>query len=280
MKRFIAIALACCMALAVSGCKSSDPKEQPIVNQPPTEEPPLAPLFSDAPEGDTVPIPQTRETPATQENTEPPEAGAPLETAALPETTASPEIGANASEGTDAPSLSDDTPETATDAPETEGIQSDEYRYSSLTNATLQVKLLYPEGWQSDPSTDAITMVQPVDEGAVGARFSVTSYKYNYKKASSNRLKDELTSYLKLILADYNEYQLGEAGYDRALADSKGIYATYLAVKGNAYIRGIAIAGYGKNSRVYCAHFCCEESEFDGYAKLIDKLFSNVQVAE
>lgn len=154
----------------------------------------------------------------------------------------------------------------------------DPYTYSSLTNQKLKVKFLYPEGWTSDPSTDTITMVEPVEEGEVPARFSVTSFKYTYndRDISSGRLKTHLTDYLKTLVTGYNDYQLGDTGYDMAFAESTAIYATYIAIKGNAFIQGIAVVGYGKNGRVYCMHFCCEQDDYPGHADLISRLAAQV----
>jgi len=154
----------------------------------------------------------------------------------------------------------------------------DPYTYSSLTNQTLKVQFIYPEGWTSDPSTDTITMVQPVAEGEVPARFSVTSFEYTYNERdiSTGRLKTHLTDYLKTLVTVYNEYQLSDTGYELSFADSTAIYATYIAIKGNSYIQGIAIVGYGKNGRVYCMHFCCEQDDYEGHQNLITKLAANV----
>lgn len=190
-------------------------------------------------------------------------------------------------EGAIDPSLITAPPLTlATDAPDdlsgetepTAAPQYDPYTYTTLTNSTLQVKFLYPEGWLSDPTTDTITMVEPVEEGDVPARFSVTSFEYTYsdKEISNRRLKSHLTDFVKKMVSGYNEYQLDSTGYDRSFAQSNAIYVQYIAVKGNSYISGIAMVGYGKNGRVYCMHFCCEKDDFDSFSGLIDTLASHV----
>lgn len=174
--------------------------------------------------------------------------------------------------------LSTDPPEGAQEAEPDPEPENDSYTYTSLTNNTLQVKFLYPEGWISDPTTDTITMVEPVEEGDVPARFSVSSFAYTYsdKELSNKRLKNHLSEFLEKMVSGYNEYQLGAAGYNRTFADSTAIYVEYLAIKGNAYISGIAMVGYGKNGRVYFMHFCCEQDDYAGFADLIDRLASYV----
>ncbi|MDO4740202.1 MAG: hypothetical protein Q4A66_06005 [Eubacteriales bacterium] len=262
MKRWIAFLLAAGMLCALAGCKS-EPPAQPAAS--PTPQPPIEALVT----------PAATPTPAPT-----PEATAQSSTANIGsgelsvDEVLSPGIVTFATEAPEPePEQPDSTPQP------TEPPEEDPYTYASLTNKTLQVKFLYPEDWISDPSTDTITMVEPVAEGEVPARFSVTSFEYEYRERdiSTGRLKTHLTDYLKTVVKGYNEYQLGDTGYEIAFADSTSIYATYVAVKGNAFIEGVAVVGYGKNGRVYCMHFSCEQEDYEGHLELITKLAANVK---
>lgn len=272
LKRWISLGLAACLLCALTGCKRSEP--EPLVDALVTEQPPIQALITPVP----TPTPEPTEQPMPGE-----EAQQALSVnigngeAAYGEIT--PPSGITFTE--EEPALPWDDEELPADEPSpspTAAPIEDPYTYSSLTNQTLKVKFLYPEGWTSDPSTDTITMVEPVPEGKVPARFSVTSFEYEYKERdiSTGRLKDHLTDYVKSVVKVYNEYQLGDTGYELAFAESTSIYAKYIAIKGNAYIEGITAVGYGKNGRVYCMHFCCEQDDYEGYADLIEKLAANV----
>lgn len=274
MKRWIALLLAICISLPLVGCGSDEETTDEAALA--TEQPPIEALVTPAP------TPIATETPMTGEEAQQILTGnigggeGTLEEQKAPSTVTF---------ETDAPELPWETEDGAQDGQDGEAqptqapvIDDDPYTYSSLTNQTLKVKFLYPEGWTSDPTTDTITMVEPILEGDVPARFSVTSFEYEYKERdiSTGRLKTHLTDYLKTLVTGYNEYQLGDSGYDIAFADSTAIYATYLAIKGNSFIQGIAIVGYGKNGRVYCMHFCCEQDDYIGFTDLITKLADQV----
>jgi len=269
LKRWIALILAVCLSLPLAACSNDEPAAETTPE--PTGQPPIEAFIT--PE----PTPYTEEDPVMQG-----EEAQQVLTGSI-----------GGGEGALKPQA--ETPPGAivftTDAPEElpgeEGAQAeptqepwemDPYSYSSLTNQRLLIKFLYPEGWESEPSTDTITMVEPVAEGEVPARFSVTSFEYSYyeRDISTGRLKDHLTDYVKTLVTGYNDYQLGSTGYDMTFADSTAIYATYLAIKGNSFIQGIAIVGYGKNGRVYCMHFCCEQDDYEGHEPLIERLASFV----
>ncbi len=261
MKRILAALLAACIILGLGGCAKQPTEPEPT----PTPEPTVAPLATPAP------------TPLADEGNIVGEEAQQVMTGAI----GGGETAERPADATPEPFsfIDEDSPEE--DVPEptpTPRPANDPYTYTSLQNDRLKVKFLYPEGWTSDPTTEIITMVEPVAEGEVPARFSITSmeYSYNDRDISTKRLKDHLSDYLKIMLDSYNEHQLGAAGYDRKFAQSSGIYAEYIAVKGNAFISGIVMVGYGKNGRVYCMHFCCEKDDFPAHADLIERLAENV----
>lgn len=272
MKRWIAFILALCTLCSLAGCKKEEPEAQTEA----TEQPPIQALYTPEPSAEPEPTEAAMIGEEAQQALSSNIGGGEgtLDEIAPPGSiTFATEPPEDALPWDDEPIETENTP-----MPEYTPAPDDPYTYSSLTNKTLKVKFLYPEGWTSDPSTDTITMVEPVPEGEVPARFSVTSFEYTYNERdiSTGRLKNHLTDYLKGLVGGYNEYQLGETGYELSFAESTSIYARYLAIKGNSYIEGIAAVGYGKNGRVYCMHFCCEQDDYEGHADLIEKLAANV----
>lgn len=252
MKRLLAGGLICCLLALLGGCAADPdaPIPTPIPEPTATIEPTIAPVITPAP----TPVPYSLRV-----------FGEPL----------SP-VSEEGTKATTAPIQlwNGDTQPSTTRVPS----GSDPYSYTSLENKRLQLRMIYPEGWISNPTTDVITMAEPVEEGAVGARFSVTSMKYPYsdRDITTRRLKDHLSDYMRSMLDIYNEHQIGPACYDRNFAQSSAIYVEYVAVQGNAFVNGIIMAGYGKNGRVYCMHFSCEQDAYSGYADLIDKLAGGV----
>ena len=152
--------------------------------------------------------------------------------------------------------------------------------YLPLTNAKLQIRFGYPSDWILEPGVDTITYVEPVEEGDVPARFSVTSFTYPEKSLSAARLKNHLKDYLKKIFdgANYNDYRIENNSYGGSFLGTKGMRATYIAVKGNAYIKGYVVVGYAKNGRVYCVHFCCDRDDYETFSPMVAKMISYVSV--
>ena len=264
MKRFLAVLLALILCFGCTACKRTDslPPESTAPAEP-TPEPPREAVYA---EGFVSAAP-------TQ--------------APAPEPTADPVSADEPFPGEDAqidPSLDADQPEEPADPdepdPQEEPEEPDPYTYESITNATLKVKFAYPQGWKSSPSTDVITMVEPVDEGDVAARVAVTSFQYTENKPTSKKLKAHMGDFLVNALSGYNEYKL-EGTATVGFVGSTGMSVTYLAIQGNNYIRGIVYAGYTKatkkqKGRVYIMHFSCEESDFEGFLPLAEKLAASV----
>lgn len=153
-----------------------------------------------------------------------------------------------------------------------------EWTLVPFSNATLQVKFKYPDGWTSDPSVDTITFVEPVDEGDTGARFSITSYEFTGAKPSSSLLKNELGGYLKKLYKSYSDSKTGKVQSNITIADSKAMHCDYVAVKGNSYVKGFVGMGYGKNNRVYVMHFLCLEEDYEYFKPLIFDLSQSIEV--
>ncbi len=273
MRRFLALLLVLVLCLGCTACKRTDslsPDEAAQAD--PTPEPPREAVYA---EGFVTPEPTAE---PTQTPTAPP---------VIVDTSSS----GTAYTGEDAaidPRLDGDDPEEPADPDEPpltgETEEPDPFYYDSITNATLKVKFAYPQGWTSSPSTDVITMVEPVAEGDVPARVSVTSFQYTEAKATSKKLKAHMANFLKTALDGYNEYKM-ESTSSVTFVGSAGMSATYLAIQGNNYIRGIVYAGYTKatkkkKGRVYILHFSCEEADFEGFLPLAEKLAASVTEVE
>ena len=270
MRRFLALLLVLALGRGCTACKRTDSlSPEAVPSAEPTPEPPREAVYD---EGFVTPAP-----------TEAPTAG--------PTASAIAQTADGSFTGEDVqidPRLDADVPEEPSDPdeppPTGEAEPSDPFDYDAITNSTLKVKFAYPQGWTSSPTTDVITMVEPVAEGDVPARVSVTSFQYTEAKATSKKLKAHMVDFLKTALAGYNEYKM-ESTAAVTFVGSNGMCATYLAIQGNNYIRGIVYAGYTKatkkrKGRVYIMHFCCEESDFEGFLPLAEKLASSVTEIE
>lgn len=255
--------LSCILALALvfslSACRRTDVLDDALGATPgaPTPEPSMVPIYATA---------QPDEATATQ---------SPVVAVSAQDPTpeATPETPATDAPINDPP-IATPNPE-PTSAPTAEPTIADTYGYSSINNTKLRVKFAYPDTWTSNPGTDTICFQEPVEEGDVPAQISVSSFTYPEAKVTTKRLKGHLQTVLQGIVDEYNEYQLGSVD-SASFVGSAGLSATYIAVKGDSYIRGYVVVGYAKNERVYMMHFCCEESDFETFGPLITKLAENI----
>lgn len=275
MKRYICILLICALSAAMlSGCDraaSNTPTDEPaqeVVNFAPettavasVESPVEAPVESD----DTLQAaadqqPATDDQPVVQDS------------AATAEPVQEPTPEAQSADTPAQPA--GDQPLAATPQPNAR-ING----YSEVSNTGLGFRYNYPTGWNNIPGRSTVCYVQPLEEGTVyPARVAVTMKKLAHKP-KDEVIKEELVSYLKFLMSQYDEktFEVDDAlNTSGKFMGEDSMSTTYLAYDGDQEIKGyVVITAIEKY--LFCYHFLCAYQDYGAFESAMHTMRDSVK---
>ena len=125
--------------------------------------------------------------------------------------------------------------------------------YESLTNNTFKLTLDRPAGWTQIPGRYTLCFVENAAEGQIPARMALTR-KQSSKDLTDTRITNELISYLKILAAQYDEFEVGELNKETSFIEQMGYSTLYTARKDGMAVRGYVIMA-AVNKYLYVFHF-------------------------
>ena len=151
------------------------------------------------------------------------------------------------------------------------------YTYSELNDGT--VTMAYPSDWQRIPGSSTICFVQPVSDGAIPARVTLT--KKSLSKSVTDKIKaSEFESYFDNVLADIEFKEVGDLQTEQSfMGDDAACAITYTAEKDGHRYKGYAImAGGGKTICVF--HFRCAEGQFNSMSVVLERIKNSISIVQ
>lgn len=152
--------------------------------------------------------------------------------------------------------------------------------YSRVENTGLGFKFSYPNGWQNVPGRSTVCYVQPTQNGTVyPARVTVSMKKLSHK-CSDTRLQEQLVSFLKTVMSQYDESTFEvDKNLDTEtsfMGNRKTLATTYLAYDGDQEIEGYVIMTYFERY-VFCYHFVSAYEDFDAFSSAMRHMRDSVE---
>lgn len=152
--------------------------------------------------------------------------------------------------------------------------------YSRLETTGLGFRFSYPNGWQNVPGRSTVCYVQPTENGTVyPARVSVSMKKLPHK-CTDTRLQEQLVSFLKTVMSQYDESTFEvDKNVDTQtsfMGNRKTMATTYLAYDGEQEIEGYVIMTYFEHY-VFCYHFVCAYEDFNAFGTAMRHMRDSVE---
>lgn len=152
--------------------------------------------------------------------------------------------------------------------------------YSRVETTGLGFKLSYPNGWKNVPGRSTVCYVQPTENGTLyPARVSVSMKRLPHK-CTDTRLQEQLVSFLKTIMSQYDESTFEvDKNVDTQtsfMSNRKTMATTYLAYDGDQEIEGYVIMTYFERY-VFCYHFVSAYEDFDAFGTAMRHMRDSVE---
>lgn len=151
--------------------------------------------------------------------------------------------------------------------------------YSEVTGSGLGFKFSYPSDWINIPGYSTVCYVQPIGDGTVyPARVAVTMKRLAHK-CSEGEDQQELASYLKNLMTQYDEKTFKvDMNLDTTtkFMNNNAISTTYLAYDGTQEIQGYVILTYFERY-LFCFHFLCAYEDYTAFEPAMRHMRDSVQ---
>lgn len=151
--------------------------------------------------------------------------------------------------------------------------------YSEVTASGLGFKFSYPSDWINIPGYSTVCYVQPTGDGTVyPARVAVTMKRLAHK-CSEGEDQQELASYLKTLMTQYDEKTFKvDMNLDTGtkFMNNSAISTTYLAYDGTQEIQGYVILTYFERY-LFCFHFLCAYEDYAAFEPAMRHMRDSVQ---
>lgn len=141
-------------------------------------------------------------------------------------------------------------------------VDINSYTYSKANDPELDLSFKYPSHWIGVPGTYTLSFEEPVEEGEIPSRVSVTTKDYE-GEATKSMVQQEAKDFSSVISTTCAKYDRDHVGTDVQLLGHAAYSFQYTGEIDGQDIRGCAIVGFNEtNHKLYAVNFYSVKKKF------------------
>ncbi len=158
-----------------------------------------------------------------------------------------------------------------------------EYAFETFSDENLKFSFKYPSHWALVEGNQTISYVQPVNEGELPARLSITWRDAGNIIVTKEVAIDQMNSFKKSLKnrRDFTNFASNKKNNKRfKFAGNTGFSFIYTAELDGVPIKGYCAIAYSKpkRNRFYVLHFYCPAGEYKSFEKIRKTIVKSVKI--